>query len=110
MNNYSSGYNSVGGYFSTANNSKFSSASSSNQQDNSNVWQEILSADAKFNLYRISNNSQLRTLYMRRRTQLLRDNATKNRENAEIRRHYLNMRTQLLDEKYGPIDQQYTLF
>lgn len=29
------------------------------EQTNSGIWQEIISTDAKFNLYRINNNSQL---------------------------------------------------
>lgn len=56
------------------------------------ICQEIISSDAKFNLYRINNNAQLRTLYMRRRTQLLRENAMKHKDPnniAAIRRNYL---------------------
>lgn len=92
-------------YSSAINNSM--TPNSSKPQDSSIVWQEIISADAKFNLYRINNNSQLRTLYMRRRTQLLRENATKYRQEKEIsnlRRSYLNLRKQILENKYGDVD------
>ena len=98
----------------------------------STVWQEIVSSDAKFNLYRINTNSQLSkkssntfaifilikfwpikgTLYMRRRTQLLRDNAMKFREDKEIinlRRQYLNLRNQILEKKYGNVDQMFVI-
>ena len=107
-----------------------------NGGSNGNVWQDIISSDAKFNLYRINNNSQLSrklfklirsgfildsprssilyfavtfqgTLYMRRRTQLLRENAMKYRDKdtANTRRSYLHLRTQILEQKYGPLDQ-----
>lgn len=84
-------------------------SSISNKPDpiNSGIWQEILSTDAKFNLYRINNNSQLRTLYMRRRTQLLRENGMKYREEqniSDLRQSYLNLRTQILEKKYGDVD------
>lgn len=72
------------------------------------ICQEIISSDAKFNLYRINNNAQLRTLYMRRRTQLLRENAMKSNEKvnvADIRRNYLTIRTQILEKKFGNLDQ-----
>lgn len=72
------------------------------------ICQEIISADAKFNLYRINNNAQLRTLYMRRRTQLLRENAMKTGEKknvVDIRRNYLSIRNQILEKKFGNLDQ-----
>lgn len=80
---------------------------SNDSNNNNNVCQEILSSDAKYNLYRIHNNSQLRTLYMRRRNQLLRENAAKHKDKdiSDIRRSYLFIRNQILEQKYGPIDQ-----
>lgn len=43
---------------------------------------------------------------MRRRTQLLRENAMKyNNENKQTRRVYFNLRSQILEKKYGQIDQ-----
>lgn len=50
---------------------------------------------------------KLGTLYMRRRTQLLRENGMKYREErdiASLRRLYLNLRTQILENKYGDVD------
>ena len=64
--------------------------------------------DAKFNLYRINSNSQLRTQYMRRRTQLMRENAAKYAGRSDVlaeRRSYLNIRGQILERKYGQHDQ-----
>ena len=72
------------------------------------LCQEIISSDAKFNLYRINHNAQLRTLYMRRRTQLLRENAMRHKDQAnlnEIRRNYLSIRNQILEKKFGNLDQ-----
>jgi hypothetical protein len=73
------------------------------------ICQEIISSDAKFNHYRINNNSQLRILYMRRRTQLLRENVTKHKKDQfniiEIRSNYLHIRNQILEKKYGNLDQ-----
>lgn len=73
------------------------------------ICQEIISSDAKFNLYRINHNAQLRTLYMRRRTQLLRENAMKHTKDhanlTEIRRNYLSIRNQILEKKFGNLDQ-----
>jgi WD40 repeat protein len=79
-----------------------------NNPTTSNVWQDILSLDAKFNLYRINSNGQLRTLYMRRRTQLMRENSAANASRPEVvatRRNYLNIRNQILERKYGQLDQ-----
>ena len=48
---------------------------------------------------------------MRRRTQLMRENVSKNKEDDEItsiRRNYLHLRTQILEQKYGPLDSSLT--
>jgi len=49
---YASGLNSMANK--TSNETAHGTSASS-----TNIWQEILSSDAKFNLYRINNNSQL---------------------------------------------------
>lgn len=67
-----------------------------------NTAQQILAIDTRYNTYRSPNNPQLRTLYIKRRTQLLSDKAIKEKD-PSIRRHYLNIRKQLLARKYGPI-------
>ncbi|XP_057311161.1 WD repeat-containing protein 13-like [Hydractinia symbiolongicarpus] len=67
-----------------------------------NIAQYILAVDVRYNNYRIKTDPQFRTLYVRRRSQLLRDNAKKE-HNPAFRRQYLNLRKQLLDKKYGPI-------
>ncbi|RNA10522.1 WD repeat-containing 13 [Brachionus plicatilis] len=75
----------------------------SNQEKSNNIWQEILSLDAKFNFKRINHNSQLRTLYLRRRAQIMRENSmrSKDEETLQKRREYLNLRTQILEQKFG---------
>ncbi|XP_028518308.1 WD repeat-containing protein 13, partial [Exaiptasia diaphana] len=50
------------------------------------------------------NNPQFRTLYIRRRTQLLRENAKKEKVDPNARRQYLYVRKQLLSKRYGPTE------
>ncbi|KAK6171153.1 hypothetical protein SNE40_019402 [Patella caerulea] len=64
------------------------------------VWQQVLALDAKYNAYRAPNNPQFRTLYIRRRSQLLRENANKEGD-AATRKDYLRLRAQLLNSRYG---------
>ncbi|XP_013417512.1 WD repeat-containing protein 13-like [Lingula anatina] len=64
------------------------------------VWQQVLAVDARFNAYRVPNNPQFRTLYIRRRSQLLRENA-KEEHDPLVRKEYLKLRAQLLAERYG---------
>ncbi|CAL1540519.1 unnamed protein product [Lymnaea stagnalis] len=64
------------------------------------VWQQVLALDAKFNAYRAPNNPQFRTLYIRRRSQLLREHA-KNEKDGSSRKDYLRLRAQLLNSHYG---------
>ena len=48
---------------------------------------------------------------MRRRTQLMRESGSKNKDDDEItsvRRNYLHIRTQILQQKYGPLDSSLT--
>jgi hypothetical protein len=49
---------------------------------------------------------QIGTLYMRRRTQLMRENAMKYKdtEGTNARRFYLHIRTQILEQKFGPLE------
>ena len=48
---------------------------------------------------------------MRRTKQLLRENAAKNKDKdiSNIRRNYLFIRNQILEQKYGPLDQSYSI-
>ncbi|XP_041364617.1 WD repeat-containing protein 13-like [Gigantopelta aegis] len=64
------------------------------------LWQQVLALDAKFNAYRTPNNPQFRTLYIRRRSQLLRENA-KSECDLAARKDYLHTRAQLLNSRYG---------
>ncbi|XP_063443917.1 WD repeat-containing protein 13-like [Mytilus trossulus] len=64
------------------------------------VWQQALALDAKFNAYRTPNNPQFRTLYIRRRSQLLRECA-KSGKDPSVRKDHLHIRAQLLNSRYG---------
>ncbi|XP_071797828.1 WD repeat-containing protein 13-like isoform X2 [Asterias amurensis] len=64
------------------------------------VWQQVLALDARYNTYRAPNSPQCRTLYIRRRSQLLRETA-KGGSDPQVRKQYLKLRNQLLIEKYG---------
>ncbi|XP_075232172.1 WD repeat-containing protein 13-like [Lycorma delicatula] len=63
------------------------------------VWQQVFALDAKFNAHRAPNHPNFRTLYIRRRNQLLREYA-KGEESA-TRKQYLRIRAQLLQQRYG---------
>ncbi|XP_066933799.1 WD repeat-containing protein 13-like [Clytia hemisphaerica] len=67
-----------------------------------NVSQHILAVDARYSNYRFTNDPQNRTLYIRRRSQLLRENAKKENDSS-IRVNYFNVRKQILAKKYGPV-------
>lgn len=67
-----------------------------------NVSQHILAVDVRYGNYRVTANQQHRTLYIRRRSQLLRENAKKEHD-PSIRRNYLSLRKQILAKKYGPV-------
>ncbi|XP_035217749.1 WD repeat-containing protein 13-like isoform X2 [Stegodyphus dumicola] len=64
------------------------------------IWQQVLALDARYNTYRAPNNPHFRTLYIRRRSQLLRENA-KQEHNPVARKQYLRLRNQLLAQRYG---------
>ncbi|XP_015269525.1 PREDICTED: WD repeat-containing protein 13 [Gekko japonicus] len=69
------------------------------------VWQQVLAVDARYNAYRTPNFPQFRTQYIRRRSQLLRDNAQAGYD-PSIRKQYLRLRSQLLAQRYGPLSEQ----
>uniref|UniRef100_A0A914V5Q2 WD repeat domain 13 n=1 Tax=Plectus sambesii TaxID=2011161 RepID=A0A914V5Q2_9BILA len=69
-------------------------------QASSNVWQQVLAVDARYNAHRTLNNPNFRTQYIRRRSQLLRENA-KQHYDPSIRQQYLRVRKQLLAQRYG---------
>uniref|UniRef100_A0A7N4NXZ7 WD repeat domain 13 n=1 Tax=Sarcophilus harrisii TaxID=9305 RepID=A0A7N4NXZ7_SARHA len=58
----------------------------------------------KYNAYRTPTFPQFRTQYIRRRSQLLRENAKAGHEPA-FRRQYLKLRAQLLGHRYGPLSE-----
>lgn len=66
-----------------------------------NIAEQIIATDARYNNYRFK-DQQFKTLYIRRRSQLLRDNAKKDTDPSQ-RAQYLNLRKQLLAKKYGPL-------
>ncbi|GAA6076017.1 WD repeat-containing protein 13-like [Tachysurus ichikawai] len=69
------------------------------------VWQQVLAVDARYNAYRTPTFPQFRTQYIRRRSQLLRENAKCGFEPV-LRRQYLRLRSQLLALRYGPLSEQ----
>uniref|UniRef100_A0A096M833 WD repeat domain 13 n=1 Tax=Poecilia formosa TaxID=48698 RepID=A0A096M833_POEFO len=69
------------------------------------VWQQVLAVDARYNAYRTPTFPQFRTQYIRRRSQLLRENAKCGFEPG-LRRQYLKLRSQLLALRYGPLSEQ----
>ncbi|KAF9421013.1 hypothetical protein HW555_002996 [Spodoptera exigua] len=64
--------------------------------------QQIFALDARFNAYRAPNNPNFKTLYIRRRSQLLRENAKF--KDIETIKKYINVRSQLLQRRYGVQD------
>ncbi|XP_060039630.1 WD repeat-containing protein 13 isoform X1 [Erinaceus europaeus] len=68
------------------------------------VWQQVLAVDARYNAYRTPSFPQFRTQYIRRRSQLLRENAKAGHSPA-LRRQYLRLRGQLLGQRYGPLSE-----
>uniref|UniRef100_A0A1Y1LYP2 WD repeat-containing protein 55 homolog n=1 Tax=Photinus pyralis TaxID=7054 RepID=A0A1Y1LYP2_PHOPY len=61
------------------------------------LQQQAFALDARFNAHRAPSNPNFRTLYIRRRSQLLRDTE----RNPESWKQYLRVRTQLLQQRYG---------
>lgn len=64
------------------------------------IWQQVLAIDARYNAYRSPNDPNFRTLYIRRRSQLLRE-SQKNERCVTFRKQYLRLRSQLLAQRYG---------
>ena len=72
-------------------------------------WQQILALDAKYNAYRAPDNPQFRTLYIRRRSQLLKESAVTrespdfkaHQAHVQFRKRYIRLRAQLLAQRYG---------
>ncbi|XP_065890385.1 WD repeat-containing protein 13-like [Dysidea avara] len=67
--------------------------------------QQILALDARYNSYRMSAFPQHRTLYIRRRNQLLRENA-KLEADPTIRKKYYKLRAHILSQKYGALERR----
>ncbi|KAI3357492.1 hypothetical protein L3Q82_015910, partial [Scortum barcoo] len=65
-------------------------------------WQQF---GSRYNAYRTPTFPQFRTQYIRRRSQLLRENAKCGFEPG-LRRQYLRLRSQLLALRYGPLSEQ----
>ncbi|XP_054271670.1 WD repeat-containing protein 13-like [Macrosteles quadrilineatus] len=64
------------------------------------VWQQqVFALDARFNAHRAPNHPNFRTLYIRRRNQLLREYSKG--EDTNLRRQYLKIRCQILQQRYG---------
>lgn len=61
-------------------------------------WQQVLAVDAKFNNHRAPATPGFKTLYIRRRSQLLRDSARE--EDSAAVRNYLRVRLALLQQRY----------
>uniref|UniRef100_A0A8C4LLE8 WD repeat domain 13 n=1 Tax=Equus asinus asinus TaxID=83772 RepID=A0A8C4LLE8_EQUAS len=59
---------------------------------------------SRYNAYRTPTFPQFRTQYIRRRSQLLRENAKAGHPPA-LRRQYLRLRGQLLGQRYGPLSE-----
>ncbi|KAK7051132.1 WD repeat-containing protein 13 [Halocaridina rubra] len=61
-------------------------------------WQQVLAVDAKFNNHRAPATPGFKTLYIRRRSQLLRDSLRE--EDSSQVRNYLRVRLSLLQQRY----------
>ena len=64
----------------------------------------LASCHRRYNAYRTPTFPQFRTQYIRRRSQLLRENAKAGHPPA-LRRQYLRLRGQLLGQRYGPLSE-----
>ncbi|XP_050438381.1 WD repeat-containing protein 13-like [Adelges cooleyi] len=68
------------------------------------MWQQqAFVLDSKFNAYRATNHPNFRTLYIRRRNQLLREKSKQDDiiPSSNIRRKYLKIRSAILQNKYN---------
>ncbi|XP_012284180.1 WD repeat-containing protein 13-like [Orussus abietinus] len=71
------------------------------------TWhQQVFALDAKYNSQRAVNSPGFATLYIRRRSQLLREKLSRN---SELRTQYLKLRSELLRRRYGGNAEQSSL-
>ncbi|KAK4813457.1 hypothetical protein QYF61_006248 [Mycteria americana] len=70
------------------------------------VWQQVLAVDARYAAYRTPRWPQFRAQYVRRRSQLLREQAQGGTLEGGTRRWYLRVRTRLLAQRYGALSEQ----
>lgn len=63
------------------------------------LQQQVFALDAKYNAHRVPQCSTFRTLYIRRRSQLLREAD----HSTEEWKQYLKLRSTLLQQRYGPV-------
>ncbi|XP_033927707.1 WD repeat-containing protein 13 [Melopsittacus undulatus] len=70
------------------------------------VWQQVLAVDARYAAYRTPRWPQFRTQYVRRRSQLLREQAQGGALEGNTRRWYLRVRSRLLAQRYGSLSEQ----
>ncbi|XP_069739199.1 WD repeat-containing protein 13 isoform X2 [Phaenicophaeus curvirostris] len=70
------------------------------------VWQQVLAVDARYAAYRTPRWPQFRTQYVRRRSQLLREQAQAGALEGATRRWYLRLRARLLAQRYGALSEQ----
>lgn len=73
-------------------------------KDAVNTAQQVVALDTRYNTHRPLPH-QHRMLYIRRRNQLLQDNA-KTSCNPSLRHTYLGLRSQILATRYGPLDKR----
>ncbi|XP_032063146.1 WD repeat-containing protein 13 isoform X2 [Aythya fuligula] len=69
------------------------------------VWQQVLAVDARYAAYRTPRWPQFRTQYVRRRSQLLREQAKGGEPEGATRRWYLRVRARLLAQRYGALSE-----
>ncbi|XP_065587696.1 LOW QUALITY PROTEIN: WD repeat-containing protein 13 [Cyrtonyx montezumae] len=69
------------------------------------VWQQVLAVDARYAAYRLPCCPQFRTQYVRRRSQLLREQAQGGALEGGTRRWYLRLRARLLAQRYGALSE-----
>ncbi len=71
------------------------------------IAQRIVALDTKYNSLRTRPlPNQHRMLYLRRRNQLLQDNAKYSDDDSSIRHSYLQQRSLILASKYGLLDRK----
>nr|CAI5819806.1 unnamed protein product [Callosobruchus analis] len=64
------------------------------------LQQQVFALDARYNAHRAPESPNFRTLYIRRRSQLLRET---NSRSTEKWKQYLRIRSQLLQQRYGSL-------